>query len=721
MRKFEVETGISLMGGERLYLSERMPVRFTALLARFLSSAGRSIRRPFFGLLLTALCLSSGLAAAEMSSELRGEAYYRFSLGHLYHHFAQQFMRPEYVERAVEEYNAALEADPRSVVIRVEMIKLLAGASRLREAVAIADQIFAEDPDNAEVRRLMGSIHRSVATEQRRGVDQEHLETALMHFEKLVEIEPDKAENHVDLGTLHRLAERPEDAERSFRRALELDPAQADAQLNLSYLLLEAQKYETAISALEEVLENGTGDRRHIQALAGAYEQVGRFSDAARMLERLVSQGSNNLRDLQRLADNLARSRQFPRALELYRALAKTDSNNVLYYLQISRIQLEREAYGEAWDALAAAREIDSDSIDVRVQEINLLQAERRFAEAASKTGSLLESTRKAEYSPGERWRRIGLLERLGMQRRELEQYEEAVDAFESIWALQPELKPRYIVQVIETWLTARQYTKAEREARRAVGESKGDPMLVSVLANVLAQRGKTKDAVKAVEKLIEQDPDNIDALLTLAGVYQKGRMYPKAEEALERASEVAESKAERVGVLFAFGALHERAKEYDKAEARFRELIEIDPENASALNYLGYMFADRSIHLDEAHDLIQRALDQEPNNGAYLDSLGWVYYRQDKLELAAKFLERSLKQYDSDPVVLSHLGDVYFKQGRVDDAKRHWQRGLEAWSRSTPAERDEDEIASLRRKLADLKVSMVNGAPKGKKRAVER
>lgn len=721
MRKFEVETGISLMGGERLYLSERMPVRFTALLARFLSSAGRSIRRPFFGLLLTALCLSSGLAAAEMSSELRGEAYYRFSLGHLYHHFAQQFMRPEYVERAVEEYNAALEADPRSVVIRVEMIKLLAGASRLREAVAIADQIFAEDPDNAEVRRLMGSIHRSVATEQRRGVDQEHLETALMHFEKLVEIEPDKAENHVDLGTLHRLAERPEDAERSFRRALELDPAQADAQLNLSYLLLEAQKYETAISALEEVLENGTGDRRHIQALAGAYEQVGRFSDAARMLERLVSQGSNNLRDLQRLADNLARSRQFPRALELYRALAKTDSNNVLYYLQISRIQLEREAYGEAWDALAAAREIDSDSIDVRVQEINLLQAERRFAEAASKTGSLLESTRKAEYSPGERWRRIGLLERLGMQRRELEQYEEAVDAFESIWALQPELKPRYVVQVIETWLTARQYTKAEREARRAVGESKGDPMLVSVLANVLAQRGKTKDAVKAVEKLIEQDPDNIDALLTLAGVYQKGRMYPKAEEALERASEVAESKAERVGVLFAFGALHERAKEYDKAEARFRELIEIDPENASALNYLGYMFADRSIHLDEAHDLIQRALDQEPNNGAYLDSLGWVYYRQDKLELAAKFLERSLKQYDSDPVVLSHLGDVYFKQGRVDDAKRHWQRGLEAWSRSTPAERDEDEIASLRRKLADLKVSMVKGAPKGKKRAVER
>lgn len=699
-----------------------MPVRFTPLLAGFRRAAGQGVRRRVCGLLLTGVSLASGLMAAELSSELRSEAYYRFSIGHLYHHFAQQFMRQEYVDRAVEEYTAALEADPGSVVIRIEMINLFAGAGRLPEAVAMADRIFAEHPEHAELRRLMGRIHRQYATEQPRGVDQEHLEKAFVHFEKLVEIEPDKAENHVDLGTLYRIGERPEEAERSLRRALELDPGQADAQVHLAYLLLEAQKYDTAISALEEVVESGAGDRRHIQALAGAYEQVGRFSDAAKMLERLVGQGSNNLRDLQRLADNLARSRQFPRALELYRALAKTDPNNVTYHLQISQIQLERESYDEAWEALEAARAIDADAIEVQFQEINLLQAERRFAEAATRTGALLKATRKSEYSPGERWRRIGLLERLGMQHREVERFDEAVAAFESIWALQPEVKPRYVVQVIETWLAAREYNKAEREARRAVAEFKDDPLLVNVLANVLAERGKTKDAVKAAEKLTARDPDNIDAWLTLAGVYQKGRMFQKAEEALDRAGELAASEAERLGVLFAYGALHERAKDYDRAEARFRELIAIDPDNAGALNYLGYMFADRSVHLDEAHDLIQRALDQEPNNGAYLDSLGWVYYRQDKLDLAAKFLERSLKQYDDDPVVLSHLGDVYFKQGRVDEAKQHWQRGLEAWSRSTPADRDQDEIASLRRKLADLKVSMVNETAKtGKKRAVRR
>ncbi|MCY4534339.1 MAG: tetratricopeptide repeat protein, partial [Bryobacterales bacterium] len=104
-----------------------------------------------------------------------------------------------------------------------------------------------------------------------------------------------------------------------------------------------------------------------------------------------------------------------------------------------------------------------------------------------------------------------------------------------------------------------------------------------------------------------------------------------------------------------------------------------------------------------------------EPNNGAYLDSLGWVYYRQNKLDLAAKFLERSLEQYKDDPVVHTHLGDVYYKQGRIAEAKRHWNRGLEEWNRSAPADRDATEVESLRRKLAEVEVSMAGERRGGK------
>ena len=84
---------------------------------------------------------------------------------------------------------------------------------------------------------------------------------------------------------------------------------------------------------------------------------------------------------------------------------------------------------------------------------------------------------------------------------------------------------------------------------------------------------------------------------------------------------------------------------------------------------------------------------------------MGWVYYRQGKLDPAAKYLERSLAEYQKDPVVLTHLGDVYFEQGRMEEARRHWSRGLEEWRRSAPADRDDEEIGKLRRKLAALEM----------------
>ena len=693
----------------------------------FLEGVCRRVLRGISISLLFALAVSPGLSAADgaVTAAKRSEAYYHFALGHLYHQFAQQFMRPEYVDRAVEEYSAALDADPGSIVIRIELINLYAGANRLSDAVAVTDEVFAQDPDNVEVRRLLGRIYRSYATGRRQGIDLELLQKAVEQFEKLVELEPDNPEDHVVLGMLYRSTERPEKAEQTLKRALELDPGQTDAQVELAYLLLQAGKIRTAISSLEEIVASGANERRHINALASAYEQTERYRDAAAMYARLLGQGGDaqdTLQTLRRLAENLFLSRQFGPALENYEALLKLDPGRPEYLLRISQIERIRENFSEAWDALDRARQLDPESVAVQFQAIGLFEAEGRIEEAASQIGEFLESTRQAEYTRPERDRRAMLLERLGALKRELDDTEGAIATFEEIGELIPESKPRVAAQVIETWRSARDFSRAEQKARKAAGEFPQDVMLVSLFASVLSDRGKTKEAIQVTEKLLKNDPSDINVLLEMARTYQKGRQFDDAAAAIDRARELSESDAERINVLLAYGSLYERAKQFDQAEAKFRELLEIDPDNAGALNYLGYMFADRSVHLDEAHSLIQRALDIEPNNGAYLDSLGWVYYRQNKLDLAVKFLERSLKQYRNDPIIHSHLGDVYFKQGRVDAAKEHWRRGLEEWKRSAPAERDPSEIESLRRKLSDLNLSMVEGGPKAKKKgSVER
>ncbi len=673
--------------------------------------------------LLAASAFAPGLPAAEgETTSERSEAYYHFAVGHLYHQFVKQFGRAEYVDRATKEYEQALERDPGSVEIRLEMMDLFAGTRRLPRAVSLADEILADDPNNVAVRRLLGNIYRSFYADTQRTPNREYLLKAIEQFERLVEIEPDEASNHLELGRMQGLAEDYDAAAATLRRALELDSEQSAARANLAYILLEAGKLEEAIKELEQVVADGPSSLQHINTLANSYEQIGRAEDAAKLYERLLKEGGNSLEARQRLADNLFRSGQFGKALEHYKTLAGLDPQGAETFVRIAAIERARGNIADAWEALERARQIDPDSLQVQFEAVNLLGAEGKADEAIKQLRELLDATRKDEYPPNDLQRRLILLQRLGSLQQNENDPAAAVRTFREIISLQPGLKARVWIEIVETWRRARDYQRAEQEARDAADEFKDDPVLATLLANILSDRGKTKEAVKAAQRMAKVGVEKLDVLLTVARIYEKARQFDRAKQQIDEASELADSDDARIGVLFAYGSMHERAKDYEQAEAKFRELLAAAPDNSSALNYLGYMFADRGMHLNEAHDMIQRALDLEPNNGAYLDSLGWVYFRQNKLELAAKFLERSLEQYKDDPVVHSHLGDVYFKQGRIADAKRHWNRGLEEWNRSAPADRDPNEVESLRRKLAELEMSMADEEPGSKtKNSVKR
>ncbi|MCX7661500.1 MAG: tetratricopeptide repeat protein [Candidatus Omnitrophica bacterium] len=113
------------------------------------------------------------------------------------------------------------------------------------------------------------------------------------------------------------------------------------------------------------------------------------------------------------------------------------------------------------------------------------------------------------------------------------------------------------------------------------------------------------------------------------------------------------------------------------EAEEEFKELLRLNPDDHIVLNALGYLYAENGINLDEAEILIKKALEFEPNNGAYRDSLGWVYYQKSQLDLAIKELERAAELLE-DPVIYEHLGDAYFKVGQILKAKDCWSKALE-------------------------------------------
>ena len=169
------------------------------------------------------------------------------------------------------------------------------------------------------------------------------------------------------------------------------------------------------------------------------------------------------------------------------------------------------------------------------------------------------------------------------------------------------------------------------------------------------------------------------------AGELQLGRAAEAASVALVRCPD-------DPGLLFRKAASLEREKKFPESVAAFEKLIELRPEHGAALNYLGYMFADRNENLERALELVTRAVALEPSSSAYLDSLGWVYFRLGRLDEAERHLLTAKRLSPDDPTIEDHLGDLAEKQGDLEKARERWTRAL--------ALDPEDGGAAIRAKL---------------------
>ena len=133
--------------------------------------------------------------------------------------------------------------------------------------------------------------------------------------------------------------------------------------------------------------------------------------------------------------------------------------------------------------------------------------------------------------------------------------------------------------------------------------------------------------------------------------------------------------------------------------------MLTTNPLNAAASNYLGYMLADRGVRLDESVGYIKKALELEPNNGAYLDSLGWAYFKMNRYDLAGPQLEKAARLISNDPTIHEHLGHLYLQIGKKVEAEQEWERALKEWPLALSSDFDADQAAKLRKQLEDLKL----------------
>ena len=679
---------------------------------------------------LVALCLAasfSGLArsqtpspaqsAADSKASDKAAAYYNFSMGHLYAELAGAFgNRSDYTNKAIDFYRQAMKLDPATSFLSEELTDLYIQAGRIKDAVTEAEDLIKQDPNNVEARRLLGRIYaRLIGDPQQTRVNEDMLRRAIEQFQKVAELDPKDLESWLMLGRLQRVNHNSVEAEKDYKKVLDQDSGNEEALTGLAMVYSEVGDTKNAIEMLRQVTGKDPNPRT-LSALASFYDQTRDFASAADAWKQALQMDPENSRIKRALAQDVFFTDHLDEALKLYNEIAVADPHDVQTELRLSEIYRQKGDLTKARAALNKAKDLDKDGLEARFEETYFFEAEGKPDEAIASLRAMLNDSAKKNYTESEKNTRIMLLERLGGIYRNANRFSEAVEPFRQIPQLDPAAAPRASVEIIDTWRAAKELNKAKEEADAALKKFPKDRMVKLAHASLLADLGKTDEAVAELRALLDGEKDR-ETQLAIAQVYEKGKRFAEMGAALDSAEKLSETKQDKETVMFMRGAMLERTKQYDAAEAEFRRVLAADPDNAGALNYLGYMLADQNMRLDEAQKLISKAVELDPQNGAYLDSLGWVYFRQNRLEEAVNYLQKALQKTSTsnDPTVHDHLGDVYFKQGKVREAIVQWQSSLKEYESNAQADVDPGEMAKVSKKLETARVRVAREESIGK------
>jgi tetratricopeptide (TPR) repeat protein len=647
--------------------------------------------------------------AASSPAPDHSAAYYHYMLARRFRELAGINNRGDFVERAIAEYKKAMEADPDSLFLRVELAELYWRMGRIADAVRDAEAVLKINPDQEDAHRLLANIYwRNLGEAQPDKVAKESLRKAIEHFEALSRINPTDNDNYLVLGRLYRLNNQRDKAEEAFRRVLNADPDSRSALASLAQLYFDHGEYEEAIEHLKKIPESDM-DSGLIGMLAYAYSQARDYDNAVTTYEKALAQDSDNQELRRAYADALANAGKNVAARTELQKILKQEPDDGPTYLRLGQLDRQEGRFDQARQEFEKAKSLMPDSFEVSYQLVLLEDALGNEDKAIELLQGMIKQSARPEgqYTPAEASNHAIFLERLGRIYSSQEKYDQAIETFKQMGSLGKEQAARAEALVIETLRLSRQPQKAMEAADAAVEKYPQDRSLHMLRATLLGERGRLDEAIQDLRSMLNGTPSDREIHLTVAQVYSQAKHYPEAEAAAEKALSLSTKPDDQEYPRFVLGSIYERQKKYDLAEEQFRQVLAADPLNAAACNYLGYMLADRGVRLDESVKYIQKALELEPNNGAYLDSLGWAYYKMNRFDLAAPHLEKAARLISSDPTIQEHLGHLYLQLGRKRDAEEAWERALKEWPNATSSDFDAEQAARLQKQLDELKANL--------------
>jgi tetratricopeptide (TPR) repeat protein len=602
--------------------------------------------------------------------EARAEALAYYSVGRFYE-YNDEF------DAAFSNYQEAVRRDPDSEELVLRLTSSLLQQKRNQEAIDTIQALVKRNPQSQKALIWLALIYR--ATGQQDKVEET--------YAQLIRKFPKETAGYVELAALYSSQGRDEEAinllEKAAKQVREpLDVLRALGSIYLQRSLIQGKAADekknrlSAIRIFERLGREYPDDIAVQYQLGDLYILDQQLEKAIECFEKIEAKYPNNLQIKQKLALSFVASGNKEKAIEQLEEIAskRPDNSRVFYYLG--------ELYEETGQTNKAVMNY----------------------EFAAKAG-------QNEPAP---YLKLALLKLQANP-------DEAISILKDGLTQMPD-NPRLTEMLAYVYLSQKKYALAEEHFARALKLFKlkeTTPISPSLYFNyaIAAQKAghtnETSDlltksleispnvleayvqynlrqpsendqkiAIGILEKMVEQTPNQAHLYIHLGALNSGLKNYAKAVEAFEKAEPLMDDLEDKNVELLSFyyfwyGAACERQGLFDRAVKCFEKSIELDENNPEAYNYLAYMWAEKGIQLDKALDYIHKALAIEPNSGAFLDTLGWIYYMQGQYEKALTEIKKALEIIPDDATIAEHLGDVYSKLNKKDEALANWKKAF--------------------------------------------
>ena len=495
----------------------------------------------------------------------------------------------------------------------------------------------------------------------------------------------------------------------SYRKALALDPGNPELAVKVAYELARRNDPSSAIQVLKDAIKASPKAALPCIYLSQLYaKNLNKPELAIKYAEQALTLDPESFSALQAVYELYSSNGQEKKAAELLERATKSSSTSAKYWIQLAEMEqnlwLKEEDAADAAQtekmnaAVRKAAEYGKDDVKILAKVADYFRLTKQFKAAIPLYLSVLGLDPEANGIPVNNVR-----DKLSQCYLLTEQRDEAIKQLEAVVKESP-LRLETYELLGQLYLEKEDFESALTNFEHGLRLNGGVPEAYHRLGFLLL---RTKRYDRAVDILGAAQKKYADQALfgyMLGIALSQTKRHDAALTAFSDAQKLAELKTPDMldaNFYFSYGAAAEQAGQVDKAVGLLKRSIELEPNNAQAFNYLGYMWTDRNERLEEAGELINKALAIEPDNSAYLDSLGWYYYRKGDFDRALTEILKAQaimlrEEQKEDATVLDHLAETYLKLGKTADAVAAWQKSL-ALEKS---KKIEEKIEAAKQKL---------------------